>query len=120
MSTVKVLARAKRKKRVRGKISGTADIPRLNVFRSSGNIFVQMINDVDGKVIVAASTLDKELKGKFKSAGNIDAAKEVGKLIAAKAQKNGVKKAVFDRAGYLYHGRIKALADAAREAGLQF
>lgn len=113
----KSVARVRRHERVRTKISGTADRPRLCVFRSNKNISVQVIDDVAGKTLVAASTLDKEVKTK---ASNIEAAKEVGELIAKRAVKAGIKNVVFDRGGYIYHGKIKALAEAAREAGLEF
>ena len=96
------------------------DRPRLSVFRSSMHIYAQIIDDANGKTVAAASTLDKELKGKIKTGANIDAAKEVGKLIAVRAVAKGVKTVAFDRGGYKYHGRIKALADAAREGGLAF
>jgi large subunit ribosomal protein L18 len=96
------------------------DRPRLSVFRSSMHIYAQIIDDAQGTTVAAASTLDKELKGKIKTGANIDAAKEVGKLIAARAAAKGVKAVAFDRGGYRYHGRIKALADAAREGGLAF
>ena len=111
--------RKKRHLRVRTKTSGTAERPRLNVYRSLHNIFAQIIDDDRGVTLVAASTLSPELEGKV-SGRNIAGAVEVGKLIAARAQEKGIKKVVFDRAGYLYHGRIKALADAAREGGLEF
>ena len=94
--------------------------PRLSVFRSSLHIYAQIIDDVSGNTVAAASTIDKELKGKLKTGANLDAAKEVGKLIASRAVAKGIKAVVFDRGGYMYHGRIKALADAAREAGLEF
>jgi len=113
----KSVARVRRHERVRAKISGTAERPRLCVFRSNKNIAVQVIDDVAGKTLVAASTLDKEIKTK---ASNIEAAKEVGELIAKRAVKAGIKNVVFDRGGYIYHGKIKALAEAAREAGLEF
>jgi large subunit ribosomal protein L18 len=92
----------------------------LSVFRSSLHIYVQIIDDVNGNTLAAASTVDKELKGKIKTGANIDAAKAVGKLIAERAVSKGIKEVVFDRGGYIYHGRVKALADAAREAGLAF
>ncbi|MBO5143390.1 MAG: 50S ribosomal protein L18 [Clostridia bacterium] len=113
----KNVARVRRHERVRAKISGTAERPRLCVFRSNKNIAVQVIDDVAGNTLVAASTLDKEVKTK---ASNIEAAKEVGELIAKRAIKAGIKNVVFDRGGYIYHGKIKALAEAAREAGLEF
>jgi len=105
--------------RIREKLSGTAARPRLNVYRSLNNIYTQLIDDEKGVTIVSASTLPKKGEAK-KTGGNVAAAVEVGKLIAQKAQEKGIKKVVFDRGGYLYHGRIKALADAAREAGLEF
>ena len=113
----KSIARVRRHERVRTKISGTAERPRLCVFRSNKNIAVQVIDDVAGNTLVAASTLDKEIKTK---ASNIEAAKEVGELIAKRAIKAGIKNVVFDRGGYIYHGKVKALAEAAREAGLEF
>lgn len=106
--------------RVRKKIEGTPERPRLNVFRSLKNIYVQVIDDTTGVTLVAASTLDEALKGKLANGGNKDAAKEVGKLIGQKAVEKGIKQVVFDRGGYLYHGRIKELAEGAREAGLEF
>ena len=111
------VARERRHKRVRTKISGTPECPRLNVYRSNTGIYAQIIDDVAAKTLVAASTLDKEVKTK---ASNIEAAKEVGDLIAKRAIKAGIKTVVFDRGGYIYHGKIKALAEAAREAGLEF
>ncbi|HKF47231.1 MAG TPA: 50S ribosomal protein L18 [Terracidiphilus sp.] len=100
--------------RIRRKLSGTAERPRLNVYRSLNHIYAQVIDDQNGTTIVSASTI------KLKSGGNVAAAKEIGKTIAERAKEKGVKKVVFDRGGYLYHGRVKALADAAREAGLEF
>jgi large subunit ribosomal protein L18 len=100
--------------RIRAKLSGTTERPRLNVYRSLNNIYAQVIDDQTGQTLVSASTI------KLKSGGNIAAAKEIGKAVAEKAVEKGIKKVVFDRGGYLYHGRIKALADAAREAGLEF
>ena len=94
--------------------------PRLSVYRSGLHIYVQIIEDVNGNTLAAASTVDKELKGKLKTGANIDAAKAVGKLIAERAVSKGIKEVVFDRGGYIYHGRVKALADAAREGGLAF
>ncbi|MDP4133126.1 MAG: 50S ribosomal protein L18 [Bacillota bacterium] len=111
-------ARLKRHYRVRNKISGTADIPRINVFRSLKNMYVQLIDDENGVTVLAASTLDEELKGS--DGGNKNAAKEVGKLIGKKALDKGIKTVVFDRSGYIYHGRVKEVADGAREAGLEF
>ena len=103
--------------RVRRKISGTAERPRLCIYRSNRNLFAQLIDDVAGKTIVSASTLDKEVKTKF---ANKEAAKEVGTLIAKRATEKGVASVVFDRSGYQYHGVIKEFAEAAREAGLKF
>jgi large subunit ribosomal protein L18 len=112
--------RLRKHKRVRLKISGTPERPRLCVFRSSKHIYAQIIDDVSSTTLVAASTLDEALKGKFENYGNKEAAREVGKLIGNKAKEKGITKVVFDRSGYLYHGRIKELADGAREAGLEF
>jgi len=106
--------------RVRKKVSGTPDRPRLNVFRSLNHIYAQVIDDSVGNTLVAASTLDDSIKGKKKSGGNKAAAKAVGTLIAKRANKKGITKVVFDRGGYIYHGRVKELAEAAREAGLEF
>ena len=113
----KNIARVRRHKRVRSKISGTAECPRLNIFRSNKNIVAQVIDDVAGKTLVSASTMDKEVKTKQ---ANIEAAKEVGELIAKRAIKAGIKTVVFDRGGYIYHGKVQAFAEAAREAGLEF
>lgn len=112
--------RANRHLRVRKKIRGTTQRPRLNVFRSIQNIYAQIIDDDQGKTLVTASTLSPELKGKLTFGGNIAAATAVGELLAEKAKGTGVEKVVFDRAGYIYHGRIKALAEAARAGGLEF
>jgi large subunit ribosomal protein L18 len=102
--------------RIRQKMEGNAVRPRLNVYRSLNHIYAQIIDDAKGETLISASTL----AGKVKTGGNVAAAKEVGKLVAERAIEKGIKKVVFDRGGYLYHGRIKALADAAREAGLEF
>jgi len=110
--------RKQRHKRIRGKINGTSLVPRLVVFRSNKNIFAQIINDENQETLVSASSIDKELK--LKSGSNIEASKQVGELIAKRALKKKIKKVVFDRGGYLYHGRVKALADAARAQGLEF
>ncbi len=112
--------RLKRHLKIRRNLYGTVERPRLNVFRSSKHIYAQLIDDVNHHTLVAASTLDEELKGKFENGGDIEAAKLVGEAIAKKAVDKGYKSVVFDRSGYLYHGRVKALADAARENGLQF
>lgn len=110
--------RKKRHARVRAKLSGTQARPRLNVYRSNKNIYAQLIDDENGVTLANASTVDKELK--LDSTGNVEAAQKVGELIAKRAIEKGVKAVVFDRGGYLYHGRVKALADAARENGLEF
>lgn len=120
MRTTRAKARQARHKRVRKKVYGTSDRPRLNVFRSLKQIYAQVIDDYKGQTLAAASSLDKELKGKKGVEGNIDAAKTVGQLVAKRANKKGIKTVVLDRGGYLYHGRVKALADAARENGLEF
>jgi len=112
--------RLRRHLRVRKKVFGTTERPRLNVYRSLKHIYAQIIDDTTGNTLVAASTLDPLLKGKLENGGNKEAAREVGKLIATKALEKGIKQVVFDRGGYIYHGRIKELADAAREAGLDF
>lgn len=120
MKNQKVISRLKRKKRVRARIKGTEERPRLNVFRSLKHIYAQVILDTKGKTLASASTLSPELKGSFKYPGNVEAAKKVGELIAKKCIEKGIKKVVFDRNGYLYHGRVKALAEGARSGGLIF
>lgn len=110
--------RKKRHLRVRRTLQGTAECPRLNVFRSTKHMYAQLIDDEQGVTLAAASTLDKEFNGK--NGGNVEAAAKVGELIAKRAAEKGYKEVVFDRGGNLYHGRVKALAEAAREAGLQF
>ena len=110
--------RLERHKRIRENLHGTADRPRLNVFRSNANITVQIIDDDKGITLVSASTLEKELK--ITNGGNVEAAKKIGEEIAKRAKKAKITKVVFDRGGYLYHGRVKALAEAARENGLEF
>ncbi len=107
-------SRLKRRRRIRGKISGTPNIPRLSVFRSNKNISAQVIDDVSGLTLASASSL------KIEKGADVNAAKEVGTLVAKAASEKGITKVVFDRGGYLYHGRVKALAEAAREAGLKF
>ena len=109
--------RLKRHIRVRGKISGTPERPRLNVFRSNANIYAQIIDDVNGVTLAAASTLDKEFEG---ATGNAEAAKKVGAVLAERAKAKGIEQVVFDRGGYIFHGRVAALAEGAREAGLKF
>lgn len=116
----KLEPRIKRKMRIRKKINGTSERPRLCVYRSLNHIYAQLIDDERGNTICAASTLEKELKGDLKSLKSKEAAAVIGKAIAERALKLGIEKVVFDRNGYLYHGRIKVLADAAREAGLKF
>jgi large subunit ribosomal protein L18 len=113
-------ARKRRHFRVRKKIFGTPERPRLNVFRSSKHIYAQLIDDTRGVTLVAASTLDPELRNELSNGGNVEAAKKVGALVAKRAMEKGYHRVVFDRGGYLYHGRVQALADAAREAGLEF
>ena len=110
-------ARLNRHRRVRGKVTGTAERPRLNVFRSAKNIYAQIIDDVAGVTLAAASTLDKEFTG---NGGNKEAAKKVGELIAKRAAEKGITEVVFDRGGYIFHGRVKDLAEGAREGGLKF
>ena len=109
-------ARLRRHRRVRGKISGTAERPRLDVFRSSKHIYAQIIDDVAGVTLVSASTVEKGFEG---FGGNVEAANKVGKMIAEKALEKGIKTVVFDRGGFVYHGRVKALAEGAREGGLE-
>jgi large subunit ribosomal protein L18 len=106
--------------RIRKKIQGSPERPRLAVFRSQEHIYAQVIDDEEGKTLCSASSLDKDLKPKLKRGGDVAAAKEVGQLIAGRAKDKGIAAVVFDRGGFAYHGRIKALADAAREAGLKF
>ena len=109
--------RLKRHVRVRGKISGTPECPRLNVFRSNANIYAQIIDDVNGVTLVSANTLEKEFEG---ATGNCEAAKKVGEVLAERAKAKGIEADVFDRGGYIFHGRVAALAEGAREAGLKF
>ena len=109
--------RLKRHVRVRGKISGTPERPRLNVFRSNANIYAQIIDDVNGVTLVSANTLEKEFEG---ATGNVEAAKKVGAVLAERAKAKGLEEVVFDRGGYIFHGRVAALAEGARENGLKF
>ena len=109
--------RMKRHIRVRGKISGTPECPRLNVFRSNANIYAQIIDDVNGVTLVSANTLEKDFEG---ATGNAEAAKKVGAVLAERAKAKGIEQVVFDRGGYIFHGRVAALAEGAREAGLKF
>lgn len=111
-------ARKKRHHRIRNRVFGTEQRPRLNVYRSNKNIYAQLINDETGTTLASASTLDQEFD--LEKTGNIEAAKKVGELIAKRAKEKGYESVVFDRGGYLFHGRVKALAEAAREAGLKF
>ena len=110
----------RRQRRVRSKVSGTGDRPRLRVTRTNGHIYAQVIDDVAGVTLVAASSIDAEVKGDLKNGANIDAAKAVGEAIGRRAVEAGIKEVVFDRGGRIYHGRVKALADGARSAGLGF
>jgi len=116
----KQAARRKRRQRIRKKISGSAARPRLSVFRSARHIYAQIIDDSQGQTLVAASTLSGPLKGKLSGLKKTDAAREVGKLLAAKAREKGISQVVFDRNGFLYHGRVKAVAEGCRENGLEF
>jgi large subunit ribosomal protein L18 len=109
--------RIKRHNRVRGKISGTAERPRLCVFRSENHIYAQIIDDVAGNTLVSASSVEKGFEGK---GGNVEAAKKIGATVAERALQKGIEEVVFDRGGYIYHGRVKALAEGAREGGLKF
>ena len=113
-------ARLKRRKRIRKKISGSPERPRLSVFRSSKHIYAQVIDDLNGVTLVTASTLSPGIRGQEKVKGKIEDAKRVGKMIANKAKAQGITRVVFDRNGFMYHGRVRAFAAAAREAGLEF
>lgn len=112
--------RERRHNRVRKTVSGTLERPRLNVFRSDKHIYAQVIDDLAGETLASASTIDTELRAEVEGKSKTERAKMVGELVAKRAQDKGIKKVVFDRGGYQYHGRVKALADAAREAGLEF
>ena len=116
----KLARHTQRKARVKGSVRGTTEQPRLSVYRSLKNIYAQVIDDTTGRTLAAASSADKAVKTSLKHGGNVSAAKLIGKTIAERAREKGVTKVAFDRAGYRYHGRVKALADAAREAGLKF
>lgn len=118
--TAKKISWLKRKQRVRKKVCGSAERPRLNVYRSNRHIYAQIIDDISGHTHVAVSTLSPELKGAVKRTGNVEAAKQVGVLMAQKCLEKQITKVVFDRSGFLFHGRVKALAQSAREGGLQF
>ncbi|HJW71438.1 MAG TPA: 50S ribosomal protein L18 [Geothrix sp.] len=114
------IRRDKTKARIRGRVSGTAERPRLTIYKSLKRIYVQAVDDAKGVTLAAASSLEKDLRGTLKNGANIEAAKAVGASIAARLKEKGITAVVFDRNGYVYHGRVKALADSAREAGLQF
>ena len=114
------LRRNKVKARIRGRVSGTPERPRLTIYKSLKRIYVQAVDDTQGITLASASSLEKDLRGTLKSGSNIAAAKAVGAVVAARLQEKGITTVVFDRNGYVYHGRVKALADSAREAGLQF
>ena len=114
------VARQKRHYRLRRYLSGTAERPRLAVFRSSKHIYAQVIDDVQKNTLISASTLDKGIAGDLKSTSNVEAAKAVGTALAERAKEKGIQTVIFDRGGFLFHGRVKALADAAREGGLKF
>lgn len=116
----KKMARARRHRRMRAHISGTAQRPRLNVFRSLSNIYAQVINDVDGRTLVSASTIDTEVAPKVEGKNKTESAKIVGQVLAERAKNAGISAVVFDRGGYRYHGRVAALAEGAREGGLEF
>jgi large subunit ribosomal protein L18 len=116
----RLISRKRRHRRVRTKINGTAERPRLNVFRSSKHIYAQVIDDQSGRTLAAASSLDPQLRSELPSGGNREAARKVGSLLARRAVDQGIKEVIFDRGGYLYHGRVKELAEGAREAGLNF
>ncbi len=113
-------SRARRHRRIRARVSGSAQRPRLNIFRSNKHIYAQVIDDTTGRTLVEASTLDKEFKDLSESGSTVAAAEKIGSMVARRAIEKGVSAVVFDRGGYLYHGRVQALADAAREAGLEF
>ncbi len=112
--------RVKKHKRIRNRLSGTTECPRLAVFRSNNHMYVQIIDDTVGNTLVSASTLQKDVKANLKKTNNVEAAAYLGKVIAEKAIEKGIKDVVFDRGGFIYHGKVQALADAAREAGLNF
>ena len=120
MARTRLEARKRRKASIRKKLKGTPERPRLTVFRSSRHIYAQIIDDEKGVTLAAASTVEKDVLGDVKSTGSREAAAQVGKAIAARAKEHNITSLVFDRGGFLYHGRTKALADAAREAGLEF
>ena len=112
--------RVKKHMKIRNRFSGTAERPRLAVFRSNNHVYAQVIDDVAGKTLVSASTLEKDIKAELKNTDDIEAATKIGDVVAKRALEKGIKAVVFDRAGYIYHGKVEALADAARKAGLEF
>ena len=112
--------RAKKHMRIRNRFSGSTERPRLAVFRSNNHVYAQVIDDVNGTTLVSASTLEKDIKAELKNTDDIEAATKIGDVVAKRALEKGIKAVVFDRGGYIYHGKVKALADAAREAGLEF
>ena len=112
--------RAKKHLKIRNRFNGTAERPRLAVFRSNNHVYAQVIDDEAGKTLVSASTLEKDIKAELKNTDNVDAAAYIGDVVAKRAIEKGIKTVVFDRAGYIYHGKVEALADAARKAGLEF
>ena len=113
-------SRKRRQRRIRARLEGTTERPRLNVYRSLSNIYAQVIDDVTGKTVASASTIDNEVVAELKGKNKVDAARIVGKFVAERAKQAGIEAVVFDRGGYLYHGRVKALAEGARKAGLEF
>ena len=113
-------SREKKHLRIRNRFSGTAERPRLAVFRSNNHMYAQVIDDVAGKTLVSASTLEKDIKSALKATDNVDAAAYIGDVVAKRAMEKGIKAVVFDRGGYIYHGKVAALAEAARKAGLEF
>ncbi|GAB4280028.1 MAG: 50S ribosomal protein L18 [Coriobacteriia bacterium] len=119
-SKAKAAGLARRRRRVRGKIHGTAERPRMCVSRSNSHIYVQLIDDEAGHTLVAASSIDSELRASLERGSNVEAAKAVGKAVGERAIAAGIKRVVFDRSGHLYHGRVRAVAEGAREAGLEF
>ena len=112
--------RAKKHMKIRKRFSGTAERPRLAVFRSNNHVYAQVIDDVAGKTLVSASTLEKDIKAELKNTDDIEAATKIGDVVAKRALEKGIKAVVFDRGGYIYHGKVEALAEAARKAGLEF
>lgn len=114
------IARIRRHARIRKRLSGSSERPRVSIFKSARHIYAQIIDDANGVTLVSASSMDKELRGSVKHGGNREAAKKVGEALAKRAIDKGLRRVVFDRGGFLYHGRIKELADSAREAGLEF